>query len=364
MYKLQRSIIDCISILSLIAIMGSLCSCTATRLATDQRYLRSEMMSLYEAQIDDNIVRAKQGRPLLHIRYRELVGSAMTTARIDWKDGENGSEQQVTTGATQLVDLDVDEDFINLFGEIRSDLAMTGDPIYNNPELYRAYVKYAETFVSSVLRENKAAADGLLQESWREIRTSETALAPSPKHRFFISNTLEARQSFQELVMLTLAEAPQDLKDPNAVVESVHRIQNNGQTTRIVLTLSGIRDKKQNTPKQTGSTDTVETYVYEDSIDQNGKLKQKRIEQTKSSMSEAISYKGKSLTLRVPIRGNLGHRDIEGLVIDEQSVGGALHLTAVFPTVISDGRDLTDDSIAGSAGTELIGRFASIGSQK
>src|SRR4051794_7369925 len=63
-----------------IMLLGGSFACRSTQLASDQDHIRGAVMELHTNQIMDNLIRYRQGLPILHLDYVHMTGTVTDTA--------------------------------------------------------------------------------------------------------------------------------------------------------------------------------------------------------------------------------------------------------------------------------------------
>ena len=116
----------------LAALLLGAVGCRAQHLRRDQDEFRAALLSMETNQIMDNLVRAKQGFPILQIDYGGISGTVTDSGAADIQ----GSYSDIVAGPITR--------FISGSAEARHQQQMTvqGEPVRNLPEVYLAYLQY------------------------------------------------------------------------------------------------------------------------------------------------------------------------------------------------------------------------------
>ncbi len=118
--------------------------CTPHRLGYDHREMRNELLKAYDEQLLDNLIRAKRGEPLLHIRYGEIKGTAATNAKLS---GTIADKDTDSVNGTTIIEGDEDNTSASAEVSIASTMEVVGTPVLDDPELYEAYRAFARKFL-------------------------------------------------------------------------------------------------------------------------------------------------------------------------------------------------------------------------
>ena len=128
-----------------LTVLSGAFGCRSTQLGNDQDHIREVVMNLQTNQIMDNLIRYRQGLPILHLDYIHMTGTVTHTA-----SGTLGGTQ-TTVGSKSLAApvtaLALSHMFTNVFtygvaGTKVNQLTVTAEPVNTAPEVYRAYQKF------------------------------------------------------------------------------------------------------------------------------------------------------------------------------------------------------------------------------
>jgi hypothetical protein len=116
-------------LLATVALVG----CRAQQLRCDQDKFRSVVLEMHTNQIMDNLIRARQGLPIIQMDYIHIIGTVTHKGNTDL----SGSQQAVGSLGAVIT---------NLFGwgagaSQENQLGVTGEPV-TDPEVYMAYLEF------------------------------------------------------------------------------------------------------------------------------------------------------------------------------------------------------------------------------
>ncbi len=134
---------------SLVVVVAGV-SCTSQRLGYDHRQMRTELLTAYEEQLMDNLIRAREGLPLLQIRYGVIDGTSKTNIGGSLTVEENSTDV-IKFGNDSITDNDGTNGTVK--GDIESTMAIKGTPVLDDAGVYKAYREFA----GSYLRRSHAA---------------------------------------------------------------------------------------------------------------------------------------------------------------------------------------------------------------
>lgn len=149
----HRAVRVCVHLGLLVLLAAWAPSCTRVpTLRQDQRDMRSALLCLYEDQMMDNLIRAKNLLPMIQVDYGKMTGTVDTTLNVQASaTGENtgtdyGLRPEGLAGPTTAsnVVVNVLRGTGNLAGSNskKSSLTVTGEPVVGNAELYAAYTAF------------------------------------------------------------------------------------------------------------------------------------------------------------------------------------------------------------------------------
>jgi hypothetical protein len=115
-------------VLGVFAIVAT-CGCRAAQLQKDQDQMRDRLLELQTEQIMDNVIRARNSMPILHVDYKTTTGTVTQNADV----GVDGSHSWPAISNT-----------INWMvgGSHNQVLTVTGEPVYDQDLVYRAYLQF------------------------------------------------------------------------------------------------------------------------------------------------------------------------------------------------------------------------------
>lgn len=134
-------------LLSSVCLLAALLSgCATGELHRDQDKLRDVVLDLYTNQIIDNLIRAKNGLPFIHIDYATITGNvtAKETASFGGNQEVDSTKAlAVATGALSAASRAFKTVFnFGTTGEHTNQISMVGTPVNNVDEIYEAYFEY------------------------------------------------------------------------------------------------------------------------------------------------------------------------------------------------------------------------------
>lgn len=126
--------IICLFVLSVIF----LSSCTADRLAYDHEELRQQVITLYEKQIMDNLIRTYRNDIVLHLNYSNFAGESTTDLEVGSDYSDKDTEDLYERNAIGL-----ESDGWNIAGKakIHNKLSLNAQPVINKRAGY-VYGRY------------------------------------------------------------------------------------------------------------------------------------------------------------------------------------------------------------------------------
>jgi hypothetical protein len=113
--------------------------CRARQLAHDQDHIREAMLDLHTNQIMDNLIRIRQGLPIIQLDYNHMTGTVTQTMNA----GISGSDTIARThNPTAIVSV-----VTSVFGYSASrnrvnQLTINAEPLTNDPQVYNAYLTF------------------------------------------------------------------------------------------------------------------------------------------------------------------------------------------------------------------------------
>lgn len=134
-----------ISLGAAIVATSAFAGCRSVELAHDQDHIRAAVMELHTNQIMDNLIRYRQGLPILQLDYLHMTGTV-----TDTKTGSLGGTQTLVTNKSLTVPttaLTIGRMFTNVFtwnalATKVNQLTITAEPVTSSPEVYKAYQKF------------------------------------------------------------------------------------------------------------------------------------------------------------------------------------------------------------------------------
>jgi hypothetical protein len=136
-----------IRMLACATFLGAVLGCRATELAYDQDHIRSAVMELQTNQIMDNLIRYRNGLPILQLDYLHMTGTVTDTASGTLSGSQTVAGTKSLTGPTTA--LAFSRVLTNVFnwnvlGMKVNQLTVTAEPVNTVPTVYQAYVSYME----------------------------------------------------------------------------------------------------------------------------------------------------------------------------------------------------------------------------
>lgn len=118
--------------LATFGLLAVFAGCRSTQIQSDQDHFRQKLLEMETNQLMDNLVRAKNGLPIVHIDYGDIAGTITQVTSGDLKSGYSDVLGGAFTG--------------NFAGTLaaRQDnqLGVKGQPVRNNPDVYLAYLRF------------------------------------------------------------------------------------------------------------------------------------------------------------------------------------------------------------------------------
>ncbi len=123
-------------------IMCAVFGCRSTELAYDQDHIRSAVMQLHTDQIIDNLIRYRNGLPILQLDYQHMTGTVTDTASGTLSGSQTVAGTKSLTGPTTA--LAFSRVLTNVFnwsvmGQKVNQLTVTAEPVNTAPDVYQAY---------------------------------------------------------------------------------------------------------------------------------------------------------------------------------------------------------------------------------
>lgn len=137
------------ALVTLLFAASAFTGCRSQQLAYDQNQFRQVLLTMYEDQLMDNLIRAKNRMPLLHLDYTNITGTVTHSGVASVGGGPTGTRTSTFTKltsmsapsfvrtASQTFAYGVNASQIN-------QLTVTANPILDNAALYLAYVNFVE----------------------------------------------------------------------------------------------------------------------------------------------------------------------------------------------------------------------------
>src|SRR5262245_48869884 len=82
-----------------VAVIFAFAGCQARQLANDQDSMRQAVLDLHTNQIMDNLIRIRQGLPILHVDYLHMTGTISQTAGGTFGDSQSLIDNVTRTAA-------------------------------------------------------------------------------------------------------------------------------------------------------------------------------------------------------------------------------------------------------------------------
>lgn len=133
------------TVLGVLSLAGM--SCTSQRLGYDHRQMRTELLTAYEEQLMDNLIRAREGLPLLQVKYGVIDGSSKTNYEATGELSDNDTKVIVGSNSSNSETTDVDGSGGSASVKLESTMAIKGTPVLDDPGLYKAYRDFARTYL-------------------------------------------------------------------------------------------------------------------------------------------------------------------------------------------------------------------------
>jgi len=147
----------------LLLLVLSVSACAAKRLRSGQRDIRGTVLTLYEEQILDNLVRLEKGLPIVHLDYGDLYAEVTDTfgaATVSFAYTDVGNEYRATNGLSQPAGEDAlssgsttSAPEIGASATAATSLKVTAKPVIGDNSVYASYLSYNDDNLTKKLRE-------------------------------------------------------------------------------------------------------------------------------------------------------------------------------------------------------------------
>jgi hypothetical protein len=117
-------------VLRIAVLLAFLPGCRAEQLESDQDRFRSALLQLETNQIMDNVVRAYNGLPIVHMDYSSITGTVSQTP-----SGQISGSTQTTAPVTNMIA------YMLGFSQTNQ-LTVTANPVVDKPDVYAAYLDF------------------------------------------------------------------------------------------------------------------------------------------------------------------------------------------------------------------------------
>lgn len=179
------------TVLGVLSLAGM--SCTSQRLGYDHRQMRTELLTAYEEQLMDNLVRAREGLPLLQIKYGVIDGTSKTNLKATGSIDENSTDV-IQFGKDDSI---TDDDGSGGTAEValESTMAIKGTPVLDDPDLYKAYRAFAKSYL--------VRSDGLPADNVEVLLLSSESIRRGPRretHFYWVPRYVHVASAGAELV--------------------------------------------------------------------------------------------------------------------------------------------------------------------
>jgi hypothetical protein len=124
--------------------------CRSQQLGYDQNQFRQVLLEMYEDQLMDNLIRAKNRMPLLHLDYTNITGTVTHSGSASVGGGPIGTrtttfvKPTMSTAGGSLVRLATQTFNYGVTASQISQLTVTANPIVDNSGVYLAYLNFVE----------------------------------------------------------------------------------------------------------------------------------------------------------------------------------------------------------------------------
>jgi hypothetical protein len=124
--------------------------CRSQQLGYDQNQFRQVLLQMYEDQLMDNLIRARNRMPLLQLDYTNITGTVTHAGTASVGGGPTGTrtttfvKPTAATAGGSLVRLASQAFNYNVNASQINQLTVTANPIVDNSALYMAYLNFVE----------------------------------------------------------------------------------------------------------------------------------------------------------------------------------------------------------------------------
>lgn len=168
----------------------AIAGCRATQLGADQKGMREMILTLYEDQVLDNLVRARESRPMLQMDYSDIGGTIEQDASIEVdRTGERDNEAGKITKKLTVVP--------KVTAAQKSQLTVKGEPVNSSPVIYDLYVDAAKDQKFLVALGPKDKMPKAVYRSWK-----------GEKATYYVPDEDDCRARFLKLYLLTTVQRP------------------------------------------------------------------------------------------------------------------------------------------------------------
>jgi hypothetical protein len=120
------------TVVPILGLLMGFVGCKAQQLQNDQDYIRQTVLQLQEDQLMDNLVRAQNGLPILHLDYSRMTGTVTLNANASL-----GGSQSAGSGIMNVIQWSTG-------ASNQQVLTVTADPVLENNEVYDAYLQFID----------------------------------------------------------------------------------------------------------------------------------------------------------------------------------------------------------------------------
>jgi hypothetical protein len=144
---MRRFVAMVIILVPSLAVMGG---CRSQQLGYDQNQFRQVLLEMQEDQLMDNLIRAKNRMPLLHLDYTNITGTVTHSGTASVGGGPVGTrtttfvKPTATTAGGSLVRVASQAFTYGVNASQISQLTVTANPIVDNSGVYLAYLNFVE----------------------------------------------------------------------------------------------------------------------------------------------------------------------------------------------------------------------------
>jgi hypothetical protein len=126
------------------ALMGFICvmgGCRASQLESDQADIRTTVLRLYQQQVFDNLIRTKLNYPIIQVDYSNITGTVSQVASASVNEGYTHTHNSFAANAAGALISAVRSSVFGVggAGSETASLTITGQPVINSDDVYKAY---------------------------------------------------------------------------------------------------------------------------------------------------------------------------------------------------------------------------------